>query len=172
METITSRLVWAIGGAIIGSVVSIVIDRTVLPCFEGKPRLEVSAKRLDRGVAMFEVLNSGDAEVRDVWLTARPAAVFGAGVDIQAIKLEETDVDANCEFRLALSKFRSEPSNGMPTVLNTESASLELRCDLINPGEKWSARLGFAEREAVFGILVHVKYPGTSENLYARFQDS
>ena len=171
METRASRLVWAIGGAIIGSILSLVIDKIVLPYFEGKPNIEIVAERLDSGQAVFTILNSGNAEVRDVWLNARLTAALQARVDIISINPIEDDVSAKCSYTIGKSTFSYDASSTMATVLNTESVSLELRCDLMNPGDKWSANLDFiGTKAAVTGIFVHIKYPGESKNLYAIFE--
>ena len=171
MDTRISKLAWAIGGAIIGSIVSLAVDKIVLPYFEGKPNIEVVAKHPESGQAEFTVRNSGSAEVSDLWLSARLSDIFQSRVDILTIDHSEDDISAKCQYRIVNSTFRSSGSIRHPTDLNTESASLELKCNLINPGEKWSARIGFIEirNGYVAGLLVHVKYPGNSENLYARF---
>jgi len=172
METRTSKLAWAIGGAIIGSVASVLIDKVILPYFEGRPNIEVLAKRDQPGRAQFEVYNSGSKEVSDVWLSARLADPFQARVDILSADHQEDDIGGKCEYRIVNSVFRTGRSESIHTVLNTESASLEIRCSLLNPGEKWSAQLGYKKKQDVSGVLVHVKYPGTSETLYAFFADS
>ena len=167
METRITKIVWAVGGAIIGSIVSVLVDKVVLPYFEGKPNIEVLAEHHEPGRTKFAIYNSGSAEVSNVWLSARLADQYRSPVDILSVDHNEDDIGAKCGYQIVNSIFRSRNQESIRTVLNTESSSLQITCKLLNPGETWSAQLVHKPKQNVSGVLVHVTYPGMSEHLYA-----
>ena len=96
-------------------------------------------------------------------------AAFVEGVNILEVEPQTDDVNAVCDYRVVITRFHS--AEYARHGLNVDAAALELDCKVIKPREEWVAAVDFEDAETVMGILVRLKRPGESVNLYARFSE-
>ena len=169
-ETKLSKFIWAIAGAIIGSVVALTFDKWIKPIVIPfpKPVLQVVASSEAQGISKFSIKNTGNAPAEEVVFTIWSSAPFAARTDIVELKHTGGVSDASCE-KTGLWNAKLTASGSVPNAINTESKAAIIECKRINPNEKWQGEVEWSGSEAVFGLMVHIKANGMSENQYAMF---
>lgn len=169
-ETKSSKVVWIIVGAIIGSVIALAFDKWIKPIVISAPKasLQVVASSDTRGVSNFSIQNTGKAPAEEVVFTIWSSAPFASRTDIVKLKHIGGVSDAICE-KTGIWDAKLTASGSVPNAINTESKAAIIVCKRINPDEKWQGIVEWSGSEAVFGLMIHIKANGISENQYAMF---
>lgn len=170
-ETTSTKVIWIVIGALIGSVVSLSFDKLIVPFFRPTPKIQITATGDYATNADFLIKNIGSDIAEDVEITIWASGVFSPRTDISNIQHAGGQTDASAEFGIYEARMTGDGKVLNPyhqNSLNTTARAVIVKFKRINPGEQWKGHVEFSGTQ-VQGLMATIKGNKISENQYAMF---
>lgn len=153
----SSKFIWLVIGAIVGSTISLSFDEFIRPLFQAEADIIVSAKKVESGIADIRIKNQGNSIARNIDVTS-----WTYPTDIINVEPSVGIADAECDVGLYKASEFGRNENEIQTPLNTSSWALRVECKKIRPEEEWRGRIEYRENQSADYLTTYIKYPEKS----------